>query len=132
MTILRAISKGILVLTAASSLLAGLPRYDCLCATTKAQAAPAAARVSQEPLTGPSFCCCGTCCSQGSADGTSCCGNLVSKSESTNCCEQLAAADEAPGCRITGYGCQRLWSTGELAVVPAVAHMKVDSKGVVA
>src|SRR5262245_48782631 len=129
MTTLSAISKGIIALTAASSLLAGLPRYDCLCAS--ARPSQAGTVVRQSPPAKPSCCCCGTCCSQGSADEASCCGSSEIQGESTNCCGPSDALEGETDSRISGYGCQMVWSPGELAVVSTMADMKVDLKGVV-
>jgi hypothetical protein len=121
MTMLKAITKGITIFTAASSLLAGLPRYDCLCAGTKSCSAPAGTHaVAIKTAAAPACRCCGRC-GHKSGSGTSCCGMAPAVVAKADCCEEAAPESKKPASnddQITGFGCHACSSRLEVAYLP--------------
>jgi hypothetical protein len=122
MTMLKAITKGLTILTAASSLLAGLPRYDCLCASTKSRPAPAIRHpIAPKTTAAPDCCCCGSCGHE-SSNGTSCCGRTRAVAENADCCNEVAPESQKPASnddQFASFSCQRCWSQVDVAYVAA-------------
>lgn len=111
----QALQAGLVWLTAITTLIAGVPHFDCICPNGQ----------QKQFCAGPSgdHCCCGdTCCS--SASG--CCqvpASLPDQQEKPRCCSEsqhLGKADlRADGKQLSSSGCTRTLAQGELAITSA-------------
>ncbi|HLW65798.1 MAG TPA: hypothetical protein VKS79_10800 [Gemmataceae bacterium] len=130
MTMLKAITKGITILTAASSLLAGLPCYDCLCASAKSCSPPAATQaVAIKASAAAPCCCCGGCGHESGSHG-SCCDMTLAVEEKTDCSDEVKQTPVSNSERPLSFGCRHCSSPTDMAFVPGTAELAADWKSV--